>query len=138
MKTETDLARYKATVERLQTLLMCERIVSGTLNVQTVGNAKRYTLTDKVNGKTRCLYVPVSMEAKVRKYVENWKELKVLMQEMSEMTRQLLAAEIAETTGRKPRKNARTGEMVDKQKHRRFCKMRPPERSLTSVVLGTG
>ena len=117
MKTETDLARYKATVERLQTLLMCERIVSGTLNAQTVGNAKRYTLTDKVNGKTRCLYVPVSMEAKVRKYVENWKELKVLMQEMSEMTRQLLAAEIAETTGRKPRKNARTGEMVDKQKN---------------------
>lgn len=116
MKTETDLARYKATVERLQTLLMCESIVSGTLNVQTVGNAKRYTLTDKVNGKTRCLYVPVSMEAKVRKYVENWKELKVLMQEMSEMTRQLLAAEIAETTGRKPRKNARTGEMADKQK----------------------
>ena len=56
------------------------------------------------------------MEAKVRKYVENWKELKVLMQEMSEMTRQLLAAEIAETTGRKPRKNARTGEMADKQK----------------------
>ncbi len=31
-----------------------------------VGNARRYTLTDKVEGKTRCLYVPVSMEAEVR------------------------------------------------------------------------
>ena len=116
MKKETDLAGYKATVSRLRTLLMRERIVSGTLNVQKVGNAKRYTLTDKVNGKTRCLYVPVSMEAKVRKYVENWKELKVLMQEMSEMTRQLLAAEIAETTGRKSGKNARAGKLADRQK----------------------
>ena len=101
MKKRTiDLAGYKATVSRLRTLLLRERVVSGTLNVQTVGNAKRYTLTDKVEGKTRCLYVPVSMEAEVRRYVENWRELKSLMLEMSEWTRRLLAEEIAATTGR--------------------------------------
>ena len=100
MKKTKDLAGYKATVSRLRTLLLRERVVSGTLNVQTVGNAKRYTLTDKVDGKTRCLYVPVSMEAKVRKYAENWRELKSLMLEMSEWTRKLLAEEIAATTGR--------------------------------------
>ena len=93
-------AGYKATVSRLRTLLLRERVVSGTLNVQTVRNAKRYTLTDKVDGKTRCLYVPVSMEAEVRKYAENWRELKSLMLEMSEWTRKLLAEEIAATTGR--------------------------------------
>ena len=100
MKKTTDLAGYKATVSRLRTLLLRERVVSGTLNVQTVGNAKRYTLTDKVDGKTRCLYVPVSMEAEVRRYAQNWKELKSLMLEMSEWTRRLLAEEIAATTGR--------------------------------------
>jgi len=68
--------------------------------VQTVGNAKCYTLTDKVDGKTRCLYVPVSMEAEIRRYAENWRELKSLMLEMSEWTRRLLAEEIAATTGR--------------------------------------
>ena len=100
MKKTTQLAGYKATVSRVRTLLLRERVVSGTLNVQTVGNAKRYTLTDKVEGKTRCLYVPVSMEAEVRRYVENWRELKSLMLEMSEWTRRLLAEEIAATTGR--------------------------------------
>lgn len=95
-----DLAGYKATVSRLRTLLLRERVLSGTLNVQMVRNAKRYTLTDKVEGKTRCLYVPVSMEAKVRRYTENWKALKALLLEMSEWTRVLLAEEISGTTGR--------------------------------------
>ena len=99
-KGTLDLAGYKATVSRLRTLLLRERVVSGTLNVQTVGNARRYTLTDKVEGKTRCLYVPVSMEAEVRRYAENWRELKSLMLEMSEWTRRILAEEIAATTGR--------------------------------------
>ena len=100
MKKTKDLAGYKATVSRVRALLLRERVVSGTLNVQAVGSAKRYTLTDKVDGKTRCLYVPVSMEAEVRRYAQNWKELKSLMLEMSEWTRRLLAEEIAATTGR--------------------------------------
>ena len=100
MKKTKDLAGYKATVSRVRALLLRERVVSGTLNVQAVGSAKRYTLTDKVDGKTRCLYVPVSMEAEVRRYAQNWKELKSLMLEMSEWTRKLLAEEISATTGR--------------------------------------
>ena len=100
MKKTKDLAGYKATVSRLRTLLLRERVVSGTLNVQAVGNARRYTLTDKAGGKTRCLYVPVSMEAEVRRYAQNWKELKSLLLEMSEWTRRLLAEEIAAATGR--------------------------------------
>ena len=109
MKKKKNLAGYKATVSRVRALLLRERVVSGTLNVQMVGNAKRYTLTDKVDGKTRCLYVPVSMEAEVRRYAEDWRELKSLVLEMSEWTRKFLAEEIAATTGRSAGKGGRKG-----------------------------
>ena len=101
MKKTTQLAGYKATVSRVRTLLLRERVVSGTLNLQTVGNAKRYTLTDKADGKTRGLYVPVSMEAEVRRLAENWRELKSLALEMSEWTRRDLVERITALTGRR-------------------------------------
>ena len=101
MKKRTKLAGYKATVSRLRTLLLREGIIAGSLNRQTVGNASRYTLTDKADGKTRCLYVPVSMEAEVRRLAENWRELKSLMLEMSEWTRRDLVERIAALTGRR-------------------------------------
>ena len=107
MKKRTKPAGYKATVSRLRTLLLREGVVSGSLNRQTVGNASRYTLTDKADGKTRCLYVPVSMEAEVHGLAENWKELKSLMLEMSEWTRRDLVERITALTGRrtvKPKK----------------------------------
>ena len=101
MKKKTDQALYKATVSRLRTLLLREGVIAGSLNRQTVGNASRYTLTDKAGGKTRCLYVPVSMEAEVRRLAENWRELKSLMLEMSEWTRRDLVERITALTGRR-------------------------------------
>jgi hypothetical protein len=108
MNKKTDLAGYKATVSRVRTLLLRERVIAGTLNRQAVGNAPRFTLTDKVGGKTRCLYVPVSMEAEVRGYVGNWRELKSLLLEMSDWTRKELKERIAAArAGRGGRKGAR-------------------------------
>ena len=101
MKKKTQLAGYKATVSRLRTLLLREGVIAGSLNRQTVGNASRYTLTDKVDGKTRCLYVPVSMEREVRRLAENWKALKSLALEMSEWTRRDLVERITALTGRR-------------------------------------
>jgi hypothetical protein len=101
MKKREELAGYKATVSRLRTLLLREGVIAGSLNRQTVGNASRYTLTDKAGGKTRCLYVPVSMEAEVRRLAENWKELKSLILEMSEWTRRDLVERITALTGRR-------------------------------------
>lgn len=101
MKKGTKLAGYKATVSRLRTLLLREGVIAGSLNRQAVGNAARYTLTDKADGKTRCLYVPVSMEAEVRRLAGNWRELKSLMLEMSEWTRRDLVERIAALTGRR-------------------------------------
>lgn len=122
MKKRQDLAGYKATVARLRTLLLRERVIAGSLNRQTVGNASRYTLTDKVDGKTRCLYVPVSMEAEVRKYAENWKLLKSILLEMSEWTRRDLLERITVLTGRrtvkpkKGRKGRKSGQDVNPAK----------------------
>ena len=101
MKKKTQLAGYKATVSRLRTLLLREGVIAGSLNRQTVGNASRYTLTDKADGKTRCLYVPVSMEAEVRRLAENWRELKSLVLEMSEWTRRDLVERITALTRRR-------------------------------------
>jgi hypothetical protein len=101
MKKKTDQALYKATVSRLRTLLLREGVIAGSLNRQTVGNASRYTLTDKAGGKTRCLYVPVSMEREVRRLAENWKALKSLALEMSEWTRRDLVERITALTGRR-------------------------------------
>ena len=101
MKKREELAGYKATVSRLRTLLLREGVIAGSLNRQTVGNASRYTLTDKAGGKTRCLYVPVSMEREVRRLAENWKALKSLALEMSEWTRRDLVERITALTGRR-------------------------------------
>ena len=110
MKKRTKLAGYRATVSRLRTLLLREGVIAGSLNRQTVGNASRYTLTDKADGKTRCLYVPVSMEAEVRRLAGNWRELKSLMLEMSEWTRRDLVERIAALTGRRTAKPGKAPE----------------------------
>ena len=110
MKKRTKLAGYKATVSRLRTLLLREGVIAGSLNRQTVGNASRYTLTDKADGKTRCLYVPVSMEAEVRRLAGNWRELKSLMLEMGEWTRRDLVERIAALTGRRTAKPGKAPE----------------------------
>ena len=94
------MAAHAATASRARTLLFREGVLMGTLNEQTVGSAPRFTLTDKVAGKTRCLYVPAAMVPKVRRLTANWKELKAVLLEMSEQTREALVEEITALTGR--------------------------------------
>ena len=129
-KRPQNLAGYKATVSRLRTLLLREGVIAGSLNRQTVGNASRYTLTDKVGGKTRCLYVPVSMEREVRRLAENWKALKALALEMSEWTRRDLVERITALTGRrtvKPKKapkGRKAGRAASRERTRRGASRR--------------
>jgi len=94
------IAAEAATVSRARALLFREGVLAGTLNEQTVGMAPRFTLTDKVDGKTRCLYIPAVFAPEVRRKTANWKELKAVLLEMSEQARRALVAEITETTGR--------------------------------------
>ena len=94
------MAAHATTSSRARTLLFREGVLSGTFNEQTVGSAPRFTLTDKVAGKTRCLYVPAAMAPKVRRLTANWKELKAVLLEMSAQAREVLVGEITATTGR--------------------------------------
>ena len=108
MKKET-MAAHAATASRARTLLFREGVLSGTLNEQTVGSVPRFTLTDKVAGKTRCLYVPAAVAPKVRRMTANWKELKAVLLEMSALTREALVEEITAMTGRPTVRKAVSG-----------------------------
>lgn len=99
MKKDT-LAAHAATASRARALLFREGVLAGTLNEQKVGAAPRFTLTDKVAGKTRCLYVPAAMAPKVRRMTANWKELKAVLLELSAQARETLVEEITAMTGR--------------------------------------
>ena len=103
------MAAHAATASRARALLFREGVLAGTLNEQTVGSAPRFTLTDKVAGKTRCLYVPAAMAPKVRRMTANWKELRAVLLEMSAQAREALVAEIAATTGRPTVRKAAPG-----------------------------
>jgi len=129
MKKRTSAAEA-ATVSRARALLFREGVLSGTLNEQTVGQAPRFTLTDKVGGKTRCLYVPAAIAPEVRRKTANWKELKGVLLEMSEQARRALVAEITEMTGRPTvRKAGRASPPAAPGAGRKKAKGTPPSRT---------
>ena len=129
MKKKT-IAAHAATASRARALLFREGVLAGTLNEQTVGSAPRFTLTDKVAGKTRCLYVPAAMAPKVRRMTANWKELKAVLLEMSAQAREVLVEEITAMTGRPTvRKAASASSSRASVASRRKAKEARPSRS---------
>lgn len=124
------IAADAATVSRARALLFREGVLAGTLNEQTVGAAPRFTLTDKVDGKTRCLYIPAAMAQDVRRKTANWKALKGVLLEMSEQARRALVAEITEMTGRPTVPKARCARSsVASGASRKKAKGAPPSRT---------
>jgi len=67
----------RALVSRLRTLCLRERLLGGTVTRTMVGNSLRMTVTDKVDGKTRTLFVPAERQEEVSRWNENWKEVRV-------------------------------------------------------------
>ena len=129
MKKKT-MAAHAATASRARALLFREGVLAGTLNEQTVGASPRFTLTDKVAGKTRCLYVPAAMAPKVRRMTANWKELKAVLLEMSAQAREVLVGEITAMTGRPTvRKASSAGSSRASAASRRDAKEARPSRS---------
>jgi hypothetical protein len=53
-------------------------------------------LTDKVQGKTRTLYIPLDRMKEVSQWNASFREAKKLLTELSEIQRQLLRGEIAQ------------------------------------------
>ena len=88
MKTSKKLEEErKALVSRLRTLCLRERILAGTFTRTQVGNSLRCTITDRVDGKTRTLFVPSGRQAEVERGNDNWKELKEIIALISECQR---------------------------------------------------
>src|SRR5574344_136021 len=77
----------KTLVSRLRTLCLRERILAGTFTKTYLGNSLRCTVADRVNGKTRTLFVPSHRQAEVEKWNDNWKELKEIIGLISECQR---------------------------------------------------
>lgn len=67
-------------------------VLGGSL-VHFPGHTSLY-LTDKVGGKTRTLYVPLSRLEEVKEWNKNYKVAKRLLAELSEIQRKLFLAEI--------------------------------------------
>lgn len=77
----------RALVSRLRALCLRERILGGTVTRTMVGNSLRMTVTDRVDGRTRTLFVPAERQGEVSRWNENWKEMRGLLRALSELQR---------------------------------------------------
>ena len=77
----------RALVSCLRTLCLRERILGGTVTRTMVGNSLRMTVTDRVDGRTRTLFVPAERQEEVSRWNENWKEMRGLLRALSELQR---------------------------------------------------
>lgn len=78
----------RALVSRLRTLCLRERVLGGTVTRTKVGNSLRMTVTDRVDGRTRTLFVPASAQEEVARWNANWKEMRELLRSLSELQRE--------------------------------------------------
>ena len=100
---------YRAVASRLKKLLSKGMIIEGSLCRADRGNTPRHQLTDRVDGKSRSLYVPEAFAPTVAEWTRNWAEVKALLKEMGDEARTVLIAAITEKTGRKTVKPAEKG-----------------------------
>jgi len=62
-----------------------------------------HQLTYKVGGKTRTVYVPVDLTAEVRAWIDEYRRLKCLIQEISQLTLALVRSHVRERKRRQGR-----------------------------------
>ena len=86
-------------MSRIRTLCLRGRFLDGTVTRTRIGNSLRMTVTDKVNGKTRTLFVPKEHQGRVSEWVENWRLLKAALRELSELQRSEFRREIGLPAG---------------------------------------
>lgn len=77
---------------RLKKLRRIETVLGGSL-VEMPGHSSLY-LTDKQDGKTRTMYIPLDHLEEAKEWNRNWKDAKRLLKEISEVQRALLREEI--------------------------------------------
>ncbi len=65
-------------------------VIEGSLCTVRRGGQMRWQLTDRLNGKTRTLYVPATRASEVRQWIENWKKAKVFLRTLAAVSREEL------------------------------------------------
>ena len=119
-KAQEGSAERRAFMSRIRALCLRGRFLDGTVTRTRIGNSLRMTVTDKVDGKTRTLFVPKEHQGRVAEWVENWRLLKAALKELSELQRSEFRREIGLSAGgggggRHPR---RTGTPASKSSSR--------------------
>ena len=73
--------------------------LEGSLNMSMRGGSEHWQLTDKVDGRSRTLYVPARHAAEVTESIELWKRVRRELRELSAAAREAYANAFAELRG---------------------------------------
>ena len=90
---------YAAKASALKRLLGGGMLLEGSLNMSMRGGSEHWQLTDKVDGKSRTLYVPARHAAEVMESIELWKQVRRELKELSTSAREAYANAFAEPRG---------------------------------------
>ena len=90
---------YAAKASALKRLLGRGMLLEGSLNMSMRGGSEHWQLTDKVDGKSRTLYVPARHAAEVTESMELWKQVRQDMKELSAAAREAYANAFADLRG---------------------------------------
>ena len=90
---------YAAKASALKRLLGRGMLLEGSLNMSMRGGSEHWQLTDKVDGKSRTLYVPARHVAEVTESIELWKRVRRELKELSTAAREAYANAFAELRG---------------------------------------
>ena len=100
MKIEKKHRRaYAAKASALKRLLGRGMLLEGTLTRSMRGGSEHCQLTDKIDGKTRTLYVPARHAAEVMESMERWKTVRQALKELSAAAREAYRAAFAGQSG---------------------------------------
>jgi len=90
---------YAAKASALKRLLGRGMLLEGSLNMSMRGGSEHWQLTDKVDGKSRTLYVPARHAAEVTESIELWKRVRRELRDLSTAAREAYANAFAELRG---------------------------------------
>jgi len=90
---------YAAKASALKRLLGRGMLLEGSLNMSMRGGSEHWQLTDKVDGRSRTLYVPARHAAEVTESIELWKQVRRELKELSTAAREAYANAFAELRG---------------------------------------
>ncbi len=90
---------YAAKASALKRLMGRGMLLEGSLNVSMRGGSEHWQLTDKVDGRSRTLYVPARHAAEVTESIELWKRVRRELKELSAAAREAYANAFAELRG---------------------------------------